>query len=233
MKREIPFIIINLLILILLFIVNGPLYSIMFIPKSNYTSSDSDLNKTLELAEFHIQVEVSQNSEKHIYEIDVDQIDNIHRIVNDGILNYVADYNQNELTIGENTISLKMAKVTDIFALLEQASKEKVDSNHLRYTIPQEIFTRYLLDTSVNIMNSGTYTYPVAEEDIVVDVEMNNQYIGKLEYKLNDISVQYLFSQYNELEKPAYDKELLATDLPASYQMALNQVKYLYVFPTK
>lgn len=69
-----------------------------------------------------------------------------------------------------------------------------------------------MLETSANLINDGSYTYPLAEQDVKVQVYKDGKYLTRIFYQLqNSLSIEYQFSNYNDIER---EKEIPPVDLP-------------------
>lgn len=168
-----------------------------------YRSSDEFLNDTVSTREFHIDITVNDNQKKYSHQIDVDQVNDVHTITSTGNSTYIANYRTGTLEAGNMTFHIPMAKATDIFKLLEEAKDTtQVSDTEKDYIISQDVMNNYLLETSANLINDASYTYPLADQDIKVQVYKNEKYVTRIFYQLrNDLSVEYQFSDFNEVKK--------------------------------
>lgn len=181
--------------------------------KGPYRSSDEFLSDTVSSRAFHIDIAVVDNSKVYNHQIDVDQVSDIHTIKSTGNSTYVANYRTGDLQIGDMIFHIPMAKATDIFNLLEEAKEvTQVSDTEKDYIISQEAINNYLLETSANLINDGSYTYPLAEQDVKVQVYKDGKYLTRIFYQLqNSLSIEYQFSNYNDIER---EKEIPPVDLP-------------------
>ena len=181
--------------------------------KGPYRSSDQFINDTVSTRGFHVDVTVVYYNQEYLHQIDVNQVNNIHKIYSSDNSNYVANYETGDLTTGDLVFHIPMAKVTDIFTLLENAKEStQVSSTEKDYVISKETINDYLLNLSVNLINDGSYAYPMAEEDVHVQVYKIDKYLNKIFLKLcDDLSIEYDFSNYNEIGEK---RETPPVDLP-------------------